>query len=276
MNIFKKFTPGGTIADALAVVQRYNDDGIVCSVSHLAVLKNDPSAVAAEVEIYLELLENIQRFGLESDVTLKLHQLGVYGAVGLAGASVQRIAKEAHSSNNFVWIDMERQPTIDTTLDLCRALHHTFPGTVGICLQAYLTRSKRDMQSLVGSGIPIRLVKGFYNDADITSWHDVTVNFRQLMTSLFDTSSFTAIASHDLAIVAEAKEYVLQHNLKQTVEFQFFQGVRDDLARDLMREGFRVRIYVPFGDLTRFIVQGFRTFDVWHQFQRTLGFTPWP
>ncbi len=275
MKIFKKFTPGSNIVDVLEDVRRYNNDGIACSISYLPVLKNSPWRVDQEVNVYFEILEKINEQGANCDVTIKLHQLGVYGRSGLVEESVARIVDYAKSLNNFVWVDMERSDTVDATIELCRELYQRYPGSFGICLQAYLKRTERDMKLLLSMGMPMRFVKGFYKDHDFNSWDEVSQNYRHLMTYVLDHSSRPAIAGHDLEIHKEVKRYVIENGLKEKMEFQFFKGVRDDLARQLVHEGFHVRIYVPFGSVWRFIIHGFRTFDLMHQIERMAGFKPW-
>lgn len=275
MKILRRYLGGVHINDALKDVKGYNDSGVACSISYLSILKNNPESVEQEVNVYFEILNAINQSKVNCDVTLKLHQFGVYGKKeGLAEESVARIVQYAKSMNNFVWIDMELPGTVDRTIELACDLHQRYPGSSGVCLQAYLKRTESDLKFLSSKGLPIRFVKGFYKGYDFKSWNEVTENYRQLMTHILDHSSKPAIATHDLALYEEAKRYILENNLKHKVEFQFFKGVRDDLARELAREGFQVRIYIPFGSFPRFILHGLHTFDLWHQIRRLLGFAP--
>ncbi len=274
MSILKRITPH-TVPAALEEVKRYNNDGIACSLSYLPILKSNPWSVDQEVNKYFEMLRTIDEEEADCDVTLKLHQLGVYNSATLVGESVEKIVAYAKSLNNFVWIDMERPDTVDITIELARQLYLTYPGSFGICQQAYLKRTERDMKLLLTTGMPMRFVKGFYREHDFLTWGQVTKNYERLMIYLLDHSSRPAIATHDLVIHEKAKRYVLEHGLKNKMEFQFFKGIRDDLAKQLAREGFRVRLYVPFGNAGRFILNGWRTFDIGHEIERMLGFVPW-
>lgn len=276
MKLFDKYTLGIRFNDALEAVKKFNDQGIACSLSHLPLLKNNLSSIDREIRTYFRILDKINDLHLNCDVTLKLHQLGIYGSTSIAERSVRKIIEHAQNFNNFVWVDMERQRTVDATIELCRELYQHYPGSFGICLQAYLYRTQRDMKLLLSKNMPMRLVKGFYRDYDFGTWKEVTENYRALMSYVMDHSSRPAIATHDMELHEEAKYYVIANGLKDKVEFQFFKCVRDDLARQLAREGFRVRIYVPFGSVLRFLVDGFTTFDVWHQVERMIGFSPWP
>jgi proline dehydrogenase len=276
MPILNKYTLGIRFEEALDHVKKYNDQGIACSLSHLPLLKNNPWSIDREIRMYFRMLDRIKSRELNCDVTVKLHQLGVYGKPGLTEKSIKQIVGHASGLNNFVWVDMERRGTVDITIELYRELYQQYPESFGICLQTYLHRTQRDMKLLLAKGLPMRLVKGFYKDYDFPTWKEVTENYRTLMPYVMDHSSKPAIATHDLELLDEAKRYIVANGLKDKVEFQFFKCVRDDMARQLTKEGFRARIYVPFGSVFRFLIDGFTTFDVWHQIERMIGFSPWP
>jgi proline dehydrogenase len=144
---------------------------------------------------------------------------------------------------------------------------------VGICLQAYLKRTERDLKLLGAHKSPIRMVKGFYNDRDFNTWEEVTQNYFRLLPILLTQSSYPAIATHDEKIINEAKKIIREKNITNA-EFQFFLGVRDDLVQQLVKEGFRVRVYIPYGNFWRFLLKGLRTFDILHGLERLFGLRP--
>jgi proline dehydrogenase len=273
--MFHQVRPFSSLEAALAEVTRLNADGIAGSLSYLPVLKNSPSAVARECEVYERMLDGVARRHLNCDVTLKLHQLGVYGAEGLAERSVRRIAEYAGKKGSFVWIDMERPDTVDATVELFRSLWTSHIQNIGICLQSYLTRTERDLILLTSHGAPVRMVKGFYAGYDMKPWREVTANYARLLPWLLERSGFPAVATHDRELIAQAEHYIRSHGLERKAEFQFFSGVRDDDARRLAADGFRVRVYVPWGGMGRFLRSGLSTFDTVHQLERMFGFMPW-
>ena len=261
------------LSQALQQVEEYNKQGILCSLSYLPVIKTSSGQIMREVEEYGRILEKISQKKLNCDITVKMHQLGIYGREGLAEAAVERIVYLAKQYGVFVWVDMERPDTVDATVEIFRVLAQKHDN-LGICLQAYLKRSERDMRLFLSRSVPIRLVKGFYRQHDFKSWQEVSENYERLMGEILRKSVKPAIATHDLRLIEKAKEIVKSEGIKNA-EFQFFSGVRDDLARQLVKEGYRVRIYIPYGNLWRFLWRGLRTFDLFHQVERMLGLMPW-
>jgi proline dehydrogenase len=185
-------------------------------------------------------------------------------------ASVERVVKEAKRLENFVWIDMELPETVDTTLRLFEKLHKKY-GNVGICMQAYLRRTEHDIKYLVKLKVPIRLVKGFYKNHDYKTWQEVTANYKRLIKLVLLGSPRPCIATHDFHMIAEAKRLIKKHRIKRA-ELQFFNHVRDKLAVRLSKEGFKVRVYVPYGHLLSFLWHGRPTFDFWHGLERVFHF----
>ncbi len=262
------------LSHALQQVEKYNKQGISCSLSYLPVIKTGSNQIKREVEEYGRILEKISQNKLDCDITVKMHQLGIYGREGVAQAALDQIAFLAKQAGNFVWMDMERPDTVDATIEIFRVLSPKYEN-LGICLQAYLKRSERDMRLFLSRSVPIRLVKGFYHQHDFDSWQTVSDNYQQLMQEILRKSLKPAIATHDLRLIEKAREIIKSEGIKNA-EFQFFNGVRDDLARRLVKEGYKVRIYIPYGNLWRFLWKGLRTFDLFHQIERMVGLMPWP
>lgn len=260
------------LIDAIQIVEQWNREGIAGTLSWLPSVESAPAAVANEVAFHTRMLRAIRKHGLNCDVTVKSQLFGIYGNERLALNSIERIVAVARRYGVFVWMDMEQTATVDPTIRIFKALYRKWRHC-GICLQAYLRRTATDLDELLESGVPIRLVKGFYRDHDIGPWGEVTRNYRCLMERVLWYSRYPAIATHDVDLVRRAACLIRRSGI-ENAEFQFFNGVRDDLARRLARDGFRVRIYVPFGDVWRFLWEGFTRFDLWHQAQRMIGVAP--
>lgn len=253
---------------ALAAARERNSKGIAASLSFLPVRKYRPVAIAREVQSYGEILRRIRERGLDSDITLKLHQFGIYASVERCQKAVLSVADEAAAKNTFVWIDMERKGTVTATIDIFRQCYDSYRNA-GICLQAYLKRTEADLQSLLPLGAPIRLVKGFYADNEFPSWEAVGDNYAHLMEILLQSGFRPAIATHDMFLIDRACRRIRQLG-RGDAELQFFNGVRKSEAESLVQQGFRVREYIPFGRHLRFLLEGLPTFDLWRFFQRLI------
>lgn len=260
------------MTSALEEVAEYNKAGISASLSFLPVVKSARFLINREIDEYGRILISIARQKLDCDITVKLHQLGVYRDDSVTEESVRKITEQAFAFKIFVWIDMETRETVDPTIEIFRTVSKDFDN-VGICLQAYLSRTGRDMKLLLAQGAPIRLVKGFYQEHDFKSWQEVSENYLKLLPTLLTESSFPAIATHDEKIINEAKKVIREKNIRNA-EFQFFKGVRDDLASELVKQGFKVRVYIPYGNFWRFLLKGMRTFDLLHNLERMLNLRP--
>lgn len=260
--------PGYNLEQSLELVQELNQFGVAGSLSHLPTRKNRPEELAHEAQHYRLMLRRIAERRLDADVTLKLHQFGIYADYELSRDFLLEVLAEARRLGLFVWIDMERRPTVDHTIRLYLELreHH---DRLGICLQAYLRRTEQDVEYLLRQDAVIRLVKGFYNDYDIEDWADVTKNYERLMERLIAHGGRYALATHDLDLVARAKD-LIRASGGDGAEFQFFRGVRDEEAKELAREGFRSRVYLVHGPLLSFLWDGLPTFDLRRNLKRLL------
>jgi proline dehydrogenase len=255
---------------AAQVVQSINRKGIATSLSYLPVVARTEPEVEQNRQMYLDMLNRIKHGKLDSDVTLKLHQFGVYKSMKIAQQAISSVVAEAERLGNFVWIDMERKITVEAAIEIFDNIYENHKN-IGICLQAYLARTEADMKYLLQRRVAMRLVKGFYKPSDFKDWSRVTENYSRLMEILLEKSDRPCIATHDLTLVEKAKKIIREKDIKQA-EIQFFRGVRDDLAMHLVKENFKVRLYVPFGNVFKFFLKGLTTFDNYHHFQRLLGF----
>jgi proline dehydrogenase len=190
---------------------------------------------------------------MNANVSVKLTKMGMDIDPGLAEEIVGELVQHAVAAHTFVRVDMEGSEYTQATIDLVRRLH-AIPGNrghIGIVIQAYLHRSEEDIRTLTADGIRIRLCKGAYKEPATVAFpdkKDVDANFVKLTQQLLTSGIYHGIATHDEAMIAATKKFVQENNIDpKTFEFQMLYGVRRDLQRALVRDGFRARVYVPFG-----------------------------
>jgi proline dehydrogenase len=245
-----------TVEDALAVCERVNAEGIAVTLDSLGESVTVEAEARAAAEVYYRLLEAIAKRGLKANVSLKLSQMGIDIAEGLAEEIVGGIVERAAGLGGFVRIDMEGSAYTEATIAMTERLHARFPGSVGTVLQACLYRTAEDAERLLGQGIRIRLCKGAYKEGPEVAFAakaDVDANYVGLMRRMVTYSKdgagvFCGIATHDERIVDALRAFVRERAVaKDAFEFQMLYGVRRDLQRRLAWEGYGVRVYVPFG-----------------------------
>jgi proline dehydrogenase len=258
------------LSGALENVRTYNKQGMACSLSCLAVTVHSERLIKKEVGRYITTLKEISEHKLNADVTVKMHQLGIYVDEKIAYKAVEEIVMAAERYKNFVWIDMYLPDTVDVTIKIFLQLREKYQN-VGICLQAYLERTENDLREILKEHCPLRLVKGFYKEHDFDRWDDVTKNYENLLSYMLTHSDRPAIATHDPEIIEKAKQ-AIRGSGSTNAEFQFFKLVRDDLARELVKEGYQVRIYIPFGNVWSFLLREGKTFNTSLNFKRLMRF----
>jgi len=268
--LFSKYFKGDNREEVISLVKDLNKKKIDCSAAFLPTKNVKEKDVEKTVKEYYSLMEDISKGKVRCDVTIKLHQLGIHKDKETAKKSVEDIVSYGRKKKVFVWVDMVSENTRDDTIEIFKGVRKKYKN-VGICLQAYRKRSGKDMKDLLRERVPMRLVKGFFRESDYDNWEQVTKNYSKLMKYLLLNSPNPAVATHDLELIEKAKKIIREEKIKNA-EFQFFKGVRDDLAEELVKEGFNVRIYVPYGNFWRYLIDGFFTFDLYHQTQRILGF----
>ena len=255
-KVSRRFVAGMSVEQALAATQQLNAEGIDVTLDSLGESVLDVAHAEASAAIYHQLLDAIEARKLRANVSVKLTQVGMdIGGPSEGPALAERIVGNmvAHAAHigSFVRIDMEGAQYTEPTLILTEHLHQQFPGAVGTVLQAYLFRTEQDAERLLSHGIRIRLCKGAYKEPPTLAFPakpDVDANYVKLMKRMVTSPVFCGIATHDEAIVNQLREFVAQHNIdKRAFEFQMLYGIRRDLQRKLVAEGFGVRVYVPFG-----------------------------
>lgn len=246
-----RFVAGMTVDEALAVCERINREGIAVTLDALGESVNQESEARASAEVYHQMLDAIAARGLKANVSVKLSQMGMDFDPALAERIVGEMVEHASQVGSFVRIDMEGSPYTEATLAITERLYARHPGSVGTVLQAYLFRTESDAERLLKQGIRIRLCKGAYQEPAGIAFPlkaDVDVHYIQLAERLMQSGIFCGIATHDEAIIEKLLAFVRQQHVpKSAFEFQMLYGIRRDLQRRLVKQGFGVRVYVPFG-----------------------------
>lgn len=248
-----RFVAGMDIEDVLRAASLLQNQGISSTLDSLGENVSSPDQARQSAEVYHRLLDAIADRKLNANVSVKLTQMGMDLSPDLAGEIVSGLVDHAVAVNNFVRIDMEGSPYTQATIDLTRSLHAqpANRGHVGVVIQAYLYRSADDIAALTADGIRIRLCKGAYKEPPALAFPEksaVDANYVRLTQSLLTSSIYHGIATHDETMISAAKEFVRQRGIsKSTFEFQMLYGIRRDLQRLLVAEGYHVRVYTPFG-----------------------------
>jgi len=249
-RVSSRFIAGETLGDVLAAGRRINGEGIALTIDHLG--ENVTSLAEAELsrDVYLQALDAIAENRINGNVSIKLTQFGIDISEDACRANVEELVKRAKDQNNFVRLDMESSAYTDRTLRLVEALHREY-GAVGAVIQAYLRRSEQDVENLCRRGIRVRLCKGAYLEPPEAAFQDkseVDHNYGRLMRILLAAGTYPAIATHDQNIIEQTKQFARsRHIAPASFEFQMLYGIRRDLQRQLVDQGYRLRLYVPFG-----------------------------
>ena len=250
-KLSSRFVAGMTVEDVLQAAARVNCEGIVATLDSLGESVTDSVQAQASADIYHQLMDQIEARHLKANVSVKLSQVGMDLDPKLAENIVGGMVEHAVRAKTFVRIDMEGSEYTEATIAMTERLHARFPGCVGTVLQAYLRRTASDARRLVGQGICIRLCKGAYKEpAEIAfpEKKDVDQNYSELMLYLATSGVFCGLATHDEVILGRMRRFVEETKLdKSKFEFQMLYGVRRDLQRKLAKDGYGVRVYIPFG-----------------------------
>lgn len=248
-----RFIAGLKVDDALRVAETLNRMGMAATLDSLGESVTSDLEAYRAAEVYHQLLDAIAARRLDANISVKLTQMGLEQSPRLAESIASSLARHAHSNGNFVRIDMEDSRLTQVTLDVVRRLNarSEIRGSIGVVIQAYLYRSEADIEQLLADGIRIRLCKGAYNEPPEVSFPhkaDVDKNYVRLTQKLLDSHISHAFATHDEGIIDAARNFAAERGIDRThFEFQMLYGVRRDLQRKLVQQGYRVRVYVPFG-----------------------------
>lgn len=247
----KKYIAGTKLQDAVEVVKELNSIGIMATMDVLGeAISNKKEAEDAKNEC-LEVLENIKTHKLDSNLSIKPTQLGLAIDEDFCYFQLKEIVEKAKSYNNFVRIDMEDSSLTDKTIKLFDRINKDFDN-VGIVLQAYLKRTADDVDKLNPQNTDYRLCKGIYVEPEKIAYKDrkkVQDNFIELMSKIISNGNYVGIATHDEVLVDAAYNYVTENKIdKDKFEFQMLYGVREELRNKISADGYRLRVYVPFGE----------------------------
>jgi proline dehydrogenase len=254
-RLSSRFVAGTQVEDALRITQKVNQAGQSVSVDNLGENVTNAEEARASAQLYHEMLDEIARRQLNANVSLKLTHMGLDVDETLARDLVTGLVKKAASFNpsNFVRVDMEGSPYTQRTLDFVHELHR-MPGNagcVGAVIQSYMRSAEADIEKLLAEGIRIRLCKGAYKEPEDIAFQkkaEVDANYVRLMKVLMKSGVYHGLATHDEQIINQAKAFAIAENIpRDAFEFQMLHGIRRDLQRSLVREGWRMRVYIPFG-----------------------------
>ncbi len=247
-----RYIAGPTLDDAIEVVRRLNAGGKLATIDVLGEEIAREEEARAIAQAYRDVFAAIDRDGLDCNVSVKLTALGLGLSYELCRENLESVVREAASHGNFVRIDMEDSSTTDDTLRLYRELHEAGHDNLGIVLQAYLRRTIGDVRALADLRPNVRLCKGIYVEPPSLVYTDaeaVRASFVRCLGELLDAGAYVAIATHDEWLIGEALRLVSRHGLaREEYELQMLLGVREERADELVAEGHRLRVYVPFGE----------------------------
>jgi proline dehydrogenase len=249
-RVARRFVAGETLDDALAAARVLNQAGRSASLDLLGENVSDEAGARTAADGYLAMFDRIAREKLDANVSLKLTQLGLDLSEALCEELVEKIVEHATSQSNFVRIDMEGSAYTQRTVEMTKRVRAKYTG-VGTVMQAYLFRAEQDVKDLLSVGCRMRLCKGAYKeppDIAFPAKADVDANYVKLMKLILPSGIYHGIATHDPAMIQATKDFVREKNIgRDKFEFQMLYGIRTDLQQQLVREGYRLRIYIPFG-----------------------------
>ncbi len=250
-----RFVAGTEIADAVRATQAVNRSGMSVTIDNLGENVTNPDEARHSAQLYHQILDAIAANHLDANISLKLTHMGLDVDEALARDLVGGLVAKAASMNppGFVRVDMEGSPYTQRTLDFVHELHRTpgYENSVGTVIQAYLKRSESDVEKLLAEGIRIRLCKGAYKEPASIAFEkkeDVDANYIKLMKILMKSGIYHGMATHDENLIREIQAFATRENIpRDAFEFQMLYGIRRDLQQQLVRNRWRMRVYIPFG-----------------------------
>ena len=254
-RLSSRFVAGTGVEDALRAAQAVNQSGLSVSVDNLGENVTKAEEARASAQLYHQLLDEIATRRLNANVSLKLTHMGLDVDENLARELVTGLVAKAAvlDPRNFVRVDMEGSPYTQRTLDFVHELHRApgHAGAVGAVIQSYMRRAEEDVENLLAERIRIRLCKGAYKEPEEIAFQkksEVDENYVKLMKTLMKSGVYHGLATHDEKIINQAKVFATREDIpRDAFEFQMLYGIRRDLQQRLVREGWRMRVYIPFG-----------------------------
>jgi proline dehydrogenase len=252
-RLSRRFVAGTTIDDALAATHAVNQLGLSVSLDNLGENVTNAGEARHSAQLYHQLLDRISEQGLNANVSLKLTHMGLDVDESLAYQISAALVEHAARLDSFVRVDMEGSAYTQRTLDFVRRLHGeaALRGHVGAVIQSYLHRSEKDVEQLIADGIRVRLCKGAYKEPPEIAFaqkSDVDANYVKLMKILLKSGVYHGMATHDEKMIRATIDFARGEKIPATAfEFQMLYGIRRDLQQTLVKEGWRCRVYIPFG-----------------------------
>jgi proline dehydrogenase len=251
-RVTSRFIAGRTLDEALRVARQLQSEHILATLDFLGENVTSLEEASKSRDSYLTALNGIQKQGLAATLSIKATQFGLDLSEEVCTNNVSALVSVAKASGSRIEIDMESNAYTDRILRLVCNMHERFGNCVRAVIQAYLYRSEQDIRRLSAKGIPIRLCKGAYREPPTVAYQqkaDVDRNYIRLMKLLLQEGIYPGIASHDEQVINECLRFVGEKRIPpERFEFQMLYGIRRDLQKRLTREGFRLRLYVPYGD----------------------------
>ena len=247
----RRFVAGEDIGEALTACQDLKARGLMVTLDHLGESVTTLAEADAATRDYLQLMERVSAAGVDRNVSIKLTQLGLDVDRGICVDNVRRILEAARPLDFFVRIDMENHPYVQPTLEVFDTIWQQEYRNAGIVLQSALYRSEGDLEHVIALGARVRLVKGAYKEPKSIAYQrkaDVDLAYARMLRRLIVEGNYPAIATHDAAMIADARRVAEQHHVEpDRFEFQMLYGIRRDIQSALVADGYRLRIYVPYG-----------------------------
>jgi len=249
-RVARRFVAGETLDDAIQAARAINRAGRSASLDLLGENVSGEAGARSAADGYLAMFDRIEREKLDANVSLKLTQLGLDLGEPLCQELLEKIVEHATRQGNFVRVDMEGSAYTQRTVEMTKRVRAKYTG-VGTVMQAYLYRAEQDIQDLLAAGCRLRLCKGAYKEPPEIAFpekKDVDANYLKLMKMILPSGTYHGIATHDPAMIDATKQFVREKNIaRDQFEFQMLYGIRSDLQEQLVREGYRLRVYIPFG-----------------------------
>ena len=250
-KLSSRYLAGSELADACDVVTRLNAESKLATIDVLGEEITNADEARGIARAYRDVLAAIDEHGLDSNVSIKPTALGLKLDYALCHENLDAVVRDAAARSNFVRIDMEDSSCTDDTLRLYRDLRAAGLDNVGVVLQAYMRRTVSDIADLAELRPNVRICKGIYVEPRAIAFREfdaVRANFVRALEKLLEVGAYVGVATHDAHLVEEGRRLVAEHGLEPAeYEFQMLLGVREDLGETLVRDGHRLRIYVPFG-----------------------------
>ena len=250
-RVARRFIAGNQLDDAERVIRELSSRGVSVALDHLGENTESERQARAATAAYLAALDRVQEESLDANISVKLTALGLDIGPDLVAEEAAKVAARGKEVGAMVGVDMESYSYVERTLELVEALRQSYDG-VGVCLQSYLHRTPEDLARLNRLAVPVRLVKGAYREPpEVALQHraEVDAAYADLLDVLVRDNPFPMVATHDERLVRLTRTLVARQGRdRSTFEFQMLHGVRRDLQEQVVAEGYRLRVYVPYGD----------------------------